>query len=130
MDAEGVPGLGVVLVELLPGLKGVAIGGRALGVDGGVDQIGTALTPRLLKALGEDIGVQLGVSWDLGAVQQHLKELVGSEIKAVHILPVAHCDGEGEDLDLQLLPQSGGDIGSGVGRKLDTSHGRPPYTLG
>ena len=58
-DLELVLGVGVVLIELLPGLDGILMGGRALGVDGGVDEMGIAVVVGLLIALAE----HKGVSW-------------------------------------------------------------------
>ena len=128
VDVEGIPGLGVVLVELPPGLIGVGAGGRALGVDGGVDQVGIPLLPGRLKQLGEHIGVELGVGGNFGGRQKHIVKLLGSKVKAVLILPVSHGDGEGEHLDSQLLPQPGGDIGGGVGGEFDARHSWPPLS--
>ena len=122
MDGEAPLGLRVVLIELVPGLEGVHIGGRPLGVDAGVDQIGIARLPGRLEALGEHEGVELGVGGDLRGGQEHLIELVGGEVDAVIQLPVPHGDGEGERLDIQLLPQLGGDVGGGVGGEFDMSH--------
>lgn len=119
---EGVPGLRVVLVKLIPGLEGVLIGGRALGVDGGVDEVGVSLLPGLLKALLEHEGGELGVGGNLGGGQEHAVKLLGREVHTVPILLVPHGDGEGQRLDVQLLPKLSGDVGGGIGQKLDASH--------
>lgn len=66
MDAKGILRLRPVLIKLLPGLKSVLMGGRTLGIDGGVDQVGIALAERLLKTLAEHKGGQLGMGGDVG----------------------------------------------------------------
>ena len=130
MDVKALLRLRVVPVEIPPGLEGIGAGGGALGVDGGVNQIGVPRLPGRLKDLGKHIGVELGVGGDFGGGQQHVVELLGGEIKAVGQLPVLHGDGEGEYLDIQFLPQGGGDIGGGIGGKFDTGHRGPPQQKG
>ena len=72
------------------------MGGRALGIDRGIDQIGIPLAERLLKALAEHEGGQLGMSGDLRCRQQHIIKFRGGKINAVLILPAPHGDGEGK----------------------------------
>ena len=96
---EGVFGFGVVLVEVVPGLKGVSVSGRALGVDGDMDEIGVPFGPGRLKALGKHEGVELGVGRDLRGGQEHIKKLIRGEVHAVLVFLLAHGDGEGEHLD-------------------------------
>ena len=121
-DLEVLPGLGVLLINLLPGLDGVLMGGRALGVDGGIDEVGIAVIVGLLKALLKDIGVELSMGGDLRGAEQHPVKLLRSKIIAVFILLVPHGDGEGEHLNIQLLPQSAGDVGGRIGNHFYVSH--------
>ena len=122
VDMEGFLGLGVVLEEFVPGLDGILIGGRALGVDGGVDEVGVPLLPGLFKALLEHKGGQLGVGGNLGGRQKHAVKLLGGKVHAVPVLLVSHGDGEGKYLDVQLLPESGGNISGGISQKFNVSH--------
>src|SRR5699024_8587613 len=105
---------------------GVLIGGRALGVDGGIDQAAAPLLKRLLKALAEDKGVELGVGGNLSRREEHGIKLLRGKIIAVLELLVPHGDGEGEHLNAQFLPQGAGDVGGGVCDKFDRYHGGPP----
>ena len=110
MDAEGLLRLRPVLIELLPGLERVLVGGRALGVDGSVDQVGIPLSERFLKALAEHKGSQLGMGRDLRRGQQHIIKFRGGKINTVLIFPGSHRNGEGEHQDVQLLPQGPRDV--------------------
>ena len=122
VDVEGILGLRMVLVKVVPGLKGVCEGGRALGVDGDVDEIGISFRPGRFKALSKHIGIELGVGGDLGGGQEHIKKLVRGKVYAVFIFLIPHGDGEREHLDGPLFPQLGGQVCSGIGGELDTSH--------
>ena len=122
VDVEALLGLGVMLIEVVPGLKGVAEGGGTLGVDGDVNEVSIPLGPGALKALGEYVGVELGVGGNLGGGQEHIKKLIGGEVYAVLIFLVTHGNGEGEYLDGILIPQLCGQVCGGVGGEFDTSH--------
>ena len=87
-----------------------------------MDEVGVPLLPGLLKALLEHKGGQLGVGGNLGGRQKHAVKLLGGKVHAVPVLLVSHGDGEGKYLDVQLLPESGGNISGGISQKFNVSH--------
>ena len=112
----------VLLKELLPGHHRVFIGAGALGVDGHIDQVRHSLSQGALVQVGKHHRSQLGVGGDPRGGGQIAIEVLGFKVHAIPQFPVIHYNGEGEHLDVQLLPQRSGDVGCGVRDKLDIGH--------
>ena len=62
------------------------------------------------------------MSGDLRGGQELLIKLVGGKVYPVLILPVPHGNGEGQDLDIQLLLHLGRNVRGRIGNKLNVSH--------
>jgi len=122
LDPQAVPGLRVLLKEVVPGVAGGGVGHRAPGVDADDANGGVPLLPRL-----DDAGVVLGVVYPGGdrqllAFGAELVKLLGADVVPLPVGLPQHRHGEGGLLHPLGKGGGKGDITGGIGDELDLFH--------